>query len=705
MICPFCNEENSGNSKFCTKCGKKLMKTEVAVVPKKKTWIWAVTALLIVAVIGIAVFLLSRNPSNDYIILYNNTFKLANHLSGDSAEVLGSGANDIYRSNADSIVQFSKDGKYGYYFTDYDSSSDTGVLYQVELKKLRNSFADSDDYRKKVAVGVRSGFYPLEGGVVVYEQSGQGLYIFDNGDNKRIAENIAWYKVDENNNIIYLTQNTSDSYSLFSVNIQNIDRANEIAGNIYDFSEIGGKEYFTVENGSKVRLSDFVNDSYQKSDAALKEPNEEDYSIPVYGYIGLTGNNLSESDYEDLYTSSSQPLYWFGTWGGALFSMNDNMKNILAHVGDEVYSPIGFREGISDDVYEKLESFINNYSKLENEDGYILVTDEIKSALKDISKCDKYYEEWKWLWLCNKRVQSGTETDEEAYNAAVEEWNEAQVRNEVRDYLNDTEYSTKTLYCYDGNTRKTIDEDVLLTYITADGSVLYATSDMVSDKVDITELYTEMSSESVINLANKKGYNIVLADGSVAGLKNKNAMPSAEADEGKAEIYVGNNEIFLSYPDGRLEVANNKNGSIGDSKEISENAVVLLYKEETLYYEVESVQNTAADQMDLYAYKNGESTCLAKGIINDESSLYSDGMILAYTGYGNGSSYELSLYEKDGEKKVIDQNVTEYLRVDESTILYISGGTLYSYNGNSKQLRDDTSYIWSREKMENILAQ
>ena len=59
------------------------------------------------------------------------------------------------------------------------------------------------------------------------------------------------------------------------------------------------------------------------------------------------------------------------------------------------------------------------------------------------------------------------------------------------------------------------------------------------------------------------------------------------------------------------------------------------------------------------------------------------------------------MIDSDGEATVIDDNVTQYIRVDESTVLYISDGDLYSYNGTeSKKLKSDVEKIWSKNSAE-----
>ena len=70
-------------------------------------------------------------------------------------------------------------------------------------------------------------------------------------------------------------------------------------------------------------------------------------------------------------------------------------------------------------------------------------------------------------------------------------------------------------------------------------------------------------------------------------------------------------------------------------------------------------------------------------IVSEEVNLYSDGKILAYTD-GTYYKHELSMIDADGKATVISDDVSKYIRVDNSTLLYISDGDLYSYDGKEK---------------------
>ena len=88
-------------------------------------------------------------------------------------------------------------------------------------------------------------------------------------------------------------------------------------------------------------------------------------------------------------------------------------------------------------------------------------------------------------------------------------------------------------------------------------------------------------------------------------------------------------------------------------------------------------------------------------MISSGINLYGDGVMLAYTGYRSGSGYELTMINAKGETTLIGDNVTQYIRADKSTLLYISDGDLYSYNGKEKKMvRSNVDWLWSKNSME-----
>src|SRR5699024_8407139 len=85
---------------------------------------------------------------------------------------------------------------------------------------------------------------------------------------------------------------------------------------VSNLTQVDGKTYFTATNDVMLSLYDFVEDTHAESDAGITEPNRDDFSIPEYSYEMVYGSDLSESDFDELYTTCTRDLYWYGesTW-------------------------------------------------------------------------------------------------------------------------------------------------------------------------------------------------------------------------------------------------------------------------------------------------------------------------------------------------------------------------------------------------------
>ena len=178
----------------------------------------------------------------------------------------------------------------------------------------------------------------------------------------------------------------------------------------------------------------------------------------------------------------------------------------------------------------------------------------------------------------------------------------------------------------------------------------------------------------------------------------------AEAyDNDYATLYFANKDVYLSEDDGTLSIASISGGVVGDFKNVTDDAVVLSVDGSTLYYASGSYQNSDVTYCDLYSCSSGTSTRLARDIMLSNINLYSDGVILAYTGYRSYYGYELTMIDAKGDATLIADNVTQYIRVDKSTLLYISDGDLYYYNGKEKSfVRSGVVWFWCQNAMEIV---
>lgn len=764
MFCPKCGVELPDGSKFCSACGAQLAnatqevnagastgtaapanaasagtaipantpKSDLAQ-PKKKdgkklVGLVVAAVVVIIVILGLKSMFSGANGDNAYAYLSDGKYELITNLNKNQKIEIASSKSDSTLAN---LLSFSPDGKYIYYYTKYDSYSGTGSLCRAEYGKLKEDVNKNDKYIEIIATNVSLGFRFLADGSVTYENSDNTLYYFDGKEPVQIAKNVSYYYTDESGRVVYAAGNYSDGYSLYGVSVSDIDNkiklvtnfayvqnasdfenilytkyeddgrttlyvvgfdkeATKLAAGVSNLMEIDGKTYFTAENGTMLSLYDYVDDSYADSDAGITEPNANDFEIPRYSYEAVRGEDLSEGDFDELYTTCTRDLFWYGnnTWWN--YSMEDSLD---MNWGDN-----------TDAIHAATRSFIDKFSGLADEDGYIRVTEDVKNALKEIQKySDSPEKEWQWMWLCYNKYQSGTTTDYEAYNAASDRWYEARNRISVRETLQsrESDYALRTLYCYDKGGLTTINETVLNANSYA-GAIIFNTTDLVSDTVRIENVFSTYDVRRLFDIDLEAENYVVLADGTCGRMSAGAAETFAEAyNNSYATLYFTNKEVYMSEGNGALSMAKISGSVVGDFSIITDDAEVLTVDGSTLYYAAGTYQNNSVTYCELYSCNSGTSTRIATDVILGNINQYSDGVILAYTGYRNYYGYELTMINSKGETTLISDNVTQYIRVNKSLLLYISDGDLYFYNGKEKKMvRENVDFLWSQNAME-----
>ncbi len=735
MYCPKCGKEIPDNSKYCGVCGAKIeqidseknVKNEenkIDINIKNKSIlkhclpIVGVLVIAIIIIIGVKNLFLKSSDKNAYVYLSNGTYELVTNLNKDqSFEIASSKSDDI----GEYLLAFSPDGKYIYYYTKYDSTSGTGSLCRAEYGRLREDSKKNEQYIEIVATKVFLGFKIVDDGTVIYEKNNNALYCFDGKDSIQIAENIdyfwtdgmekvvyetsddfgnriaygvklsdlenpimlasdytVFYTPDDFENMMYIKTEEDDTESMYVVGFEK--DAEKIAKGARFLAEIEGRKYFLSENEKKVNLYDFVEDNYREADASISEPDKDNFSIPKYRYGQLYSEDNLE-DYDEIYTTCSQKMYFYS-------------------------------RPIADKEQDNCKEFAMKYQQMENEDGYLLVTEEIKREIQEMAAEDGQGYDGEWHEFCFYREQIGTTLDYEAYNAAYEQWNEAQNRINLRQELQSEEndVSVKTLYCLDNGTLNKVDENVLST----EGlwnTFMYNTPEQITEKVKIEDIATIQDVEKLFEI-NKAAENIVmLLDGATCVMSSSAAEAYATAtNDGYAMLGVTDKEVYLDEIDGTLSLeikgtlsmANITDGVIGEFVMISDDANFMNVDKDTAYYTSNYYQNGDVSYCDLYSCISGTSTVLARDIIPYSANVYKDNTILAYTNSSEtDQGYELSVIDPKGEATVIDDKVEKYIRTGESEVLYISDGNLYFYNGNeSKFLDRNVEWIWSKDAME-----
>ena len=691
---------------------------------KKAIGIVAIAAVVLVALIGLMAMISSGGSDNAYVFISDGKYELLTNIKKDESIEIASGKNDTVMA---SMLSFSPDGKYIYYYTKYDSYAGTGSLCRAEYGKLKENSSKNDKYIEIIATNVALGFTFMNDGSVIYQNGSGTLYRYNGKESEQIAKGVVNYYTDGEKRIAYTTGDYSEGYTLYGVKINAIDDKIKLASNfsyiynatdldnIYytkqedDYSEtlyvVGfekdseklgesvnilsiedGKIYFTEENGSYLCLYDYVVDDYAEADAGLKEPNLDDYVVPSYSYYYMD-SSCNPADYDEIYTSCTNSVAFYRTWY-SYRSLEYAAQN----------------DGENQDVYQ---AFVDKYKSQEDENGYIVVTDEVKADLISLANtCGEGYE-GEWMELCYYKEQSGSTYDYDTYYADAEKYYEAEERIERREMLRDSEndFPVRTLYCYGDGKLTTINENVICTRY-FNGAIMFNTSEQITDTVDLTNVSWTSSVTDLFNLDYELQNYVVTTDGGNTYQMSASAAESfAEAyDEYYAELYFVDKNVYMgsSYEEGcALSVATITDGHVDDFTLITDDAYLVEADGSTVYYASECYDNDGNTYCDLYIYDGKESTRLAQDVLFRNITLYENGDILAYTGYRSRSGYELTMFNSKGEKTLIGDGITQYVRVDKSTLLYISDEDLYVFNGKSKSLvHTDVEWLWSMDSMD-----
>ena len=164
---------------------------------------------------------------NAIIYLSDNKYELITDLDeGETIEIDTDAPDARWRY----MVFFSPDGKYVYYFTDWDDDADTGTLCRAEYSKLKDSSTENEKYIETIADDVLD--YGLLGdNSVVYIDTENTLYYFDGEESVEIAENVYSFYTDGKDKILYMIEKEHEVY-IYSYNGKESKKVKSNVGHI-----------------------------------------------------------------------------------------------------------------------------------------------------------------------------------------------------------------------------------------------------------------------------------------------------------------------------------------------------------------------------------------------------------------------------------------------------------------------------------------
>ena len=382
LECPYCHTKLVENAKFCVNCGHSINEDEYkGDRTKKKTSrnkfvIGGIVILFIV--VGTGIYMLGNSKNgllfsgetdtenkfnstsekqsevikniNDvetevvetednavYMYVANGRYMLVNDINKNEAIDLG----NSYTEDMDSdLVTFTDNGKYVYFFTQYESSTESGTLCRAEIKKLKVESEENNNYIEIIDNNVNTGIQLLKDDRVVYRKEDGTLYYYNGSATIEISSNIEVnaYRVDTENGRVVYEKKDDEGNALYagtvgeSVEIKkivsNIDylgyfsdegtvfytipseqngkdnlyvinqdvEGQKIADNITVVSMNPNEYYYTVDNGETLNLCDYIKNlegTYQVKNLYCYKNGE----LKLIADNVLNAGGMSDSDY------------------------------------------------------------------------------------------------------------------------------------------------------------------------------------------------------------------------------------------------------------------------------------------------------------------------------------------------------------------------------------------------------------------------
>ncbi len=699
---------------------------------KRKWLLCAAAAAVVICAVLAAKEVIGRlnSDKNTYVYLSDGSYHLFTDLKkGEAFEMASSKGGPYLSENIISPVKFSDDGKYIYYFTKCNRNTYTGTLCRAEYKRLKENSSKNDKYIQIIASNVSIPYELLPDGAVVYLNGDKTLYYFDGTDSIQISKSVNWYKTDEEDHLIYETDNEEDHTLYFVELSEDLDKEklisnyssvvsrSDLKNIVYEKTgEDGsstlyvtgiGKEpqklaehvdeieyndihndnefFYTADSGASVNLYDYVEDTYEAADAKLSEPDREDYRIPTYSYYNIYRSDTISSQ-DELYTSCTRPVNFYYNFFTTR-SLEYAAENDSEHRAD-------------------YQAFVSKYKPQENEDGYLLVTDEVREDLIALAQACGDGQENQWMRCCFWREMTGTTYDDESYGADYQVYAEAKKRMELREALKDPEnaFAVKALYCFKDGVSTLISDKVLSAELYPD-CALYNTTDMLTEKLEIDKAASIYDVASLFDMDYEaQNYIVPYSSLSSSRLSMRAAEMIGEAvKRGSISLWATSTHLAMDTSEGELYIAKIDKGAVEGFSIVSDEA-------ELIYVDTEKNEICYADNIyedgrnnkrsDLYVYQNGESRRIVQDTLMYSWYQYEDGVILAWTDRNASGGIEITLFDSEGRPTVIADDIQRYIRCEGGIFLYIADGDLHYYDGKEKAMvASDVEYVWSSGEM------
>lgn len=323
LFCPYCGAQNEADAVFCCSCGQNMSEDgetglEVVDKPKKgKKIVLAVAGVAAIAVVGVFAFKfiggLGDKDKANYMAYIKDKNLMQIDMDSRKKMPLELERNASERDGrvSASYIQYSKDGKYVCYPSDFDEYSYRLNVRRADKKKAESVRIDSNVQDYKLA----------DDNMIYYVNDDGTLYRSDlKGNSEKIASDVENFVLSKDCKEILWMEDGDDGYDLYHretnlkkdeqkiaknirtryyskdfkkvvvwqddelVQITNLKDEKKIASDVSSIAYIdveNERYYYTKEEERDISAADIVEDDCKAEDAKVKEPKEEDFQEEV----------------------------------------------------------------------------------------------------------------------------------------------------------------------------------------------------------------------------------------------------------------------------------------------------------------------------------------------------------------------------------------------------------------------------------------
>lgn len=595
---------------------------------------------------------------------------------------------DSTRDMSYAAAKFSEDGKYLYYYSEYDDSNYTYTLNCVKLSKLKKS-GDNDKYIEKIASDVES-YEIADSGAVYYLDSDRKLIEYKNGKEKALQKHVDSYVFSKDQSMIYC--DVSDGSDSSSGELCVVDIAKGESKTIDD--EIDGFSLFYSSNDFIVYYKYTGDAEYEEMDVYAVKGDKEPVCVVEDAWYVLEVDAENETIYYEKKNSSDKTLYDF---------VNDSKATedegvtepVLRDALVEVSEDDALNACLSE--YEQEEYLTGKKKDLKKyyEQMYYDDSEDLYYDYSEDYYDTYYYDEGSSKWYMY---------DSDLYDEKYDAYYAVADRINLRESLQESVYTVNEYDLYsvslDQKAKEICTGASSISVSAKDKLAIYKKAGENIEKKDITEIESTGDIYDYLDTQYQESkttyYRIGTGEEQVLEVEG-DVYVADNSGDGKLVLsgYDSTGENYDEYIYYYCEVGDKKLSKLEQITDEGYGGAV-KWLDGTLYYlsEYDSEEAVA----DVYRYKNGKS----------EKVLEEVSTTVAITEDGNyiTSDGDLLLYNSSGKDERIAKDVLGYSYLAKDKIVYTADDDLYLFDGKEeiRIVKDVQGYVIYIQQMGKDVA-